>query len=240
MLAAGNMRVLVVEDEVKLASLVRKGLREEGLLADVAIRGEDALWMAGATPYDVIVLDVMLPGLDGFQTCRRLRDEGVRTPILMLTARDAVEDRIEGLDTGADDYLVKPFDFGELLARLRALVRRGPADRGTELRVGDLVLDPAARRVRRGDAEIPLSTKEFQLLEVFMRHPGEVLSRLALLEGAWDSAYENRSNVIDVYVRYLRDKIDRPFGVATLETVRGAGYRLTVPEEGAPPLAAGA
>jgi two-component system, OmpR family, response regulator len=220
------MRVLVVEDEVKLASLIRKGLREEGLLADVAIRGEDALWMAGATPYDVIVLDVMLPGLDGFETCRRLRDEGVRTPILMLTARDAVEDRIEGLDTGADDYLVKPFDFGELLARLRALVRRGPADRGTELRVGDLVLDPAGRRVRRGDAEIPLSTKEFQLLEVFMRHPGEVLSRLALLEGAWDSACENRSNVIDVYVRYLRDKIDRPFGVETLETVRGAGYRL--------------
>jgi two-component system OmpR family response regulator len=215
-----------VEDEVQLASLIRKGLREEGLLADVAIKGEDALWMAGATPYDAIVLDVMLPGIDGFETCRRLRQGGVTTPILMLTARDAVEDRIEGLDTGADDYLPKPFDFGELLARLRALARRGPTERGTVLRVGDLELDPATRRVRRGDRDIPLSTKEFQLLEVFMRHPGEVLSRYQLLEGAWDMGYEHRSNVIDVYVRYLREKVDRPFGVETLETVRGAGYRL--------------
>jgi two-component system OmpR family response regulator len=220
------VRVLVVEDEVKLASLIRKGLREEGLLADVAIKGEDALWMAAANPYEVIVLDVMLPGIDGFETCRRLRADGVRTPILMLTARNAVEDRIEGLDTGADDYLPKPFDFGELLARLRALARRGPTERGTVVRVGDLELDPAARRVRRGDRDIPLSTKEFQLLEVFMRHPDEVLSRYQLLEGAWDMAYEHRSNVIDVYVRYLREKIDRPFGVETLETVRGAGYRL--------------
>jgi two-component system, OmpR family, response regulator len=220
------VRVLVVEDEVKLASVIRKGLREEGLLADVAIKGEDALWMAGATPYDVIVLDVMLPGIDGFETCRRLREDGVRTPIVMLTARDAVEDRIEGLDTGADDYLPKPFDFGELLARLRALARRGPTDRGTALRVGDLELEPATQRVRRGERDISLSTKEFQLLEVFMRHPGEVLSRYQLLEGAWDMGYEHRSNVIDVYVRYLREKIDRPFGVETLETVRGAGYRL--------------
>jgi two-component system, OmpR family, response regulator len=220
------VRVLVVEDEVKLASLIRKGLREEGMLADVAIKGEDALWMAGATPYDAIVLDVMLPGIDGFETLRRLRDDGVQTPILMLTARDGVEDRIAGLDTGADDYVPKPFDFGELLARLRALVRRGPTERGTLLRVGDLELDPATRRVRRGDTEIPLSTKEFQLLEVFMRHPGEVLSRYQLLEGAWDAAYENRSNVIDVYVRYLREKIDRPFGVETLATIRGAGYQL--------------
>jgi two-component system, OmpR family, response regulator len=221
------VRVLVVEDEVKLASLIRRGLREEGLLADVAIKGEDALWMAEATAYDVIVLDVMLPGMDGFATCERLRDDGVRTPILMLTARDAVEDRIAGLDTGADDYLAKPFDFGELLARLRALARRGPSEREPVLRVGDLELDPAARSVRRGGTEIPLSTKEFQLLEVFMRHPGEVLSRYQLLEGAWDAGYEHRSNVIDVYVGYLRDKIDRPFGVATLETVRGAGYRLS-------------
>ena len=225
----GNLscvRVLVVEDEVKLAGLIRRGLREEGVLADVAIKGEDALWMAEATAYDVVVLDVMLPGIDGFETCRRLRGDGVRTPILMLTARDAVEDRITGLDTGADDYLTKPFDFGELLARLRALARRGPTEHGPVMRVGDLELDPAARRVSRGGREITLSTKEFQLLEVFMRHPGEVLSRFQLLEGAWDTEYEHRSNVIDVYVRYLREKVDRPFGVTTLETVRGAGYRL--------------
>jgi two-component system, OmpR family, response regulator len=221
-----SVRVLVVEDEVDLASLIRKGLREEGLLADVAIKGEDALWMAASTPYDVIVLDVMLPGIDGFETCRRLRDDGLRTPIVMLTARDAVDDRIAGLDTGADDYLTKPFDFGELLARLRALARRGPAERDTVLRVGDLELDPATQRVRRGDRDISLSVKEFQVLEVFMRHPGQVLSRYRLLEGAWDTGYEHLSNVIDVYVGYLRDKIDRPFGVHTIETVRGAGYRL--------------
>jgi two-component system, OmpR family, response regulator len=220
------VRVLVVEDEVKLAGLIRRGLREEGLLADVAIKGEDALWMAEATAYDVIVLDLMLPGIDGFETCQRLRDDGVRSPILMLTARDAVEDRIAGLDTGADDYLAKPFDFGELLARLRALARRGAVEHDLVLRVGDLELNPATRVVRRGASEISLSTTEFQLLEVFMRHPGEVLSRYQLLEGAWDARYEHRSNVIDVYVRYLREKVDRPFGLDTLETVRGAGYRL--------------
>jgi two-component system, OmpR family, response regulator len=227
--APKGVRVLVVEDEVKLAGLIRRGLREEGLLADVAVKGEDALWMAQATAYDVIVLDVMLPGIDGFATCRRLREDDVRSPILMLTARDAVEDRITGLDTGADDYLAKPFDFGELLARLRALARRGPVEQGLLLRVGDLELDPATRAVRRAGTEISLSTKEFQLLEVFMRHPGEVLSRYQLLEGAWDAEYEHRSNVIDVYVRYLREKLDRPFGVETLETVRGAGYRLKRP-----------
>jgi two-component system OmpR family response regulator len=221
------VRILIVEDEVRLAGLLRKGLREEGLLADVAVTGEDALWMAEATPYDVILLDINLPGIDGFETCRRLREREVRTPILMLTARDAVEDRIVGLDTGADDYLVKPFDFGELQARLRALARRGPAGHGPVLRVGDLELDPARRTVSRGGHDIPLSTKEFQLLEVFMRRPGEVLSRFDLLEGAWDSGYENRSNVVDVYVRYLREKVDRPFGVQTIQTVRGAGYRLT-------------
>ncbi len=222
----GAVRVLVVEDEIKLASLIRKALREDGLLADVAVKGEDALWMAAATPYDVIVLDINLPGIDGFETCRRLREDGVRTPILMLTARDAVDDRITGLDTGADDYVVKPFDFGELLARIRALARRGPVERGTVLEVGDLRLDLAAHTVRRGDAEIPLSTKELQLLEVFMRRPGQVLSRYDLLEGGWDMGYENRSNVVDVYVRYLREKIDRPFGVQSIETVRGAGYRM--------------
>ncbi len=220
------MRVLIVEDELKMASLIRRGLRENGLAADVAVTGEDALWMAGSTDYDAIVLDVMLPGIDGFATCRRLRDDGVWAPVLMLTARDGVEDRIAGLDGGADDYLTKPFSFAELLARLRALARRGSVERAAVLVVGDLRLDPATRRTWRADREIALSAKEFALLETFMRRPGEVLSRLHLLEHAWDYEYENRSNVIDVYVRYLRDKIDRPFGRESIETVRGAGYRL--------------
>ncbi|HEY1360482.1 MAG TPA: response regulator transcription factor [Thermoleophilaceae bacterium] len=216
------MRVLVVEDDVKMAGLVRRGMREEGLAADVAVKGEDALWMAQANEYDAVVLDVMLPGIDGFETCRRLRGEGVWTPVLMLTARDAVEDRVAGLDGGADDYLTKPFSFAELLARLRALVRRGPVEKPAVLEVGGLRLDPASRRVWRGDDEIPLSAKEFALLETFMRRPGEVLSRYRLLEHAWDYDYENRSNVVDVYVRYLRQKVGRD----AIETVRGAGYRL--------------
>jgi two-component system, OmpR family, response regulator len=220
------VRVLVVEDELRMAGLIRRGLVREGLAADVAERGEDALWMSGAHEYDVIVLDVMLPGIDGFETCRRLRKNGIWAPVLMLTARDSVEDRVAGLDTGADDYLVKPFAFAELLARLRALVRRGDSERPNVLEVGDLRLDPATREVRRGDQEIRLSAKEFALLETFMRRPGEVLSRLHLLEHAWDFAYENRSNVVDVYVRHLRRKIDEPFGRRSLETVRGAGYRL--------------
>lgn len=220
------MRVLIVEDEVKMAGLIRRGLREEGLSADVAVKGEDALWMAAATSYDAIVLDVMLPGIDGFETCRRLRDDGIWAPVLMLTARDAVEDRVAGLDGGADDYLTKPFSFVELLARLRALVRRGPVERPTVLEVDDLRLDPATQQVWRGETEVALSQKEFALLETFMRHPGEVLSRYQLLEHAWDYDYENRSNVIDVYVRYLREKVDRPFGSESIETVRGAGYRL--------------
>src|SRR5215218_5605365 len=220
------MRVLIVEDEVKMASLVRRGLRNEGIAADVAIRGEDALWMAEATDYDAIVLDVMLPGIDGLEVCRRLRAEGVWSPILMLTARDSVRDRVAGLDGGADDYLVKPFSYAELLARLRALVRRGPVERAVVLQVGDLQLDPATHRVWRGEEEISLSAKEFALLEAFMRRPGEVLSRFQLLEHAWDYDYENRSNVVDVYVRYLREKVDRPFGVDSIETVRGAGYRM--------------
>ncbi len=220
------MRVLIVEDHVKLASLIRRGLRNEGIAVDVAGRGEDALWMAEATDYDAIVLDVMLPGIDGFEVCRRLRGDGVWAPILMLTARDSVRDRVAGLDGGADDYLTKPFSYAELLARLRALVRRGPVERPTELNVGGLRLDPATRRVWRGDDEVSLSAKEFAILETFMRHPGEVLSRLQLLEHAWDYAYENRSNVVDSYVRFLRQKIDRPFGMKSIETVRGAGYRL--------------
>src|SRR5213594_4403018 len=220
------MRVLIVEDELKMAGLIRRGLLEEGYAADVAQSGEDAIWMAEAHQYDAIVLDVILPGLSGFETCRRLRTAGVWSPVLMLTARDAVEDRVEGLDAGADDYLTKPFSFAELLARLRALARRGAVERPTELVVGDLRLDPASRRTWRGETEIALSPKEFALLEAFMRRPGQVLTRLQLLEHAWDFAYENRSNVIDVYVRYLREKIDRPFERASLETVRGVGYRL--------------
>jgi two-component system OmpR family response regulator len=220
------MRVLVVEDEVELAKLIRKGLMGEGQLADVAVSGEDALWMAAATPYTVICLDVNLPGIDGFETCRRLRAEGIATPIIMLTAREAVDDRITGLNSGADDYLIKPFAFGELLARLQALARRPPSQASDVLQVGDLTLDPATHRVQRAGQDVDLSVKQLQILEVFMRHPGEVLSRLQLLEGAWDSGYENRSNVIDVYVRSLREKIDRPFGRDSIETVRGAGYRL--------------
>ena len=219
------MRVLIVEDDLRMASLVRRGLTGEGLAADVAASGEDALWLAQAHPYDAIVLDVMLPGLDGFETCRRLRGSGVWTPVLMLTARDAVEDRVAGLDSGADDYLVKPFAFAELLARLRALARRGEGERPAVLAVGDLRLDPATRGVRRGETPIVLSTKEFALLEIFMRRPGQVLSRLELLEHAWDFAYENRSNVVDVYIRRLRRKI----GPDAVETVRGAGYRLRLP-----------
>ena len=220
------MRVLIVEDEVKLAVIMRRGMREHGLRADVAITGEDALWMAGATDYGAIVLDVMLPGMDGFETLAALRTKGRWTPVLMLTARDAVEDRIAGLDVGADDYLTKPFSFAELLARLRAIARRGPVERPTILEVGDLRLDPATRQVWRGTTEIELTAKEFALLEAFMRRPGEVLSRDHLLEQAWDMGYDNRSNVIAVYVNYLRDKIDRPFGASSLQTVRGAGYRL--------------
>jgi two-component system, OmpR family, response regulator len=220
------MRVLVVDDDAKIASLTRDALRRDGILVDVAHAGEQVLWMAAATAYDVIALDVRLPGISGLETCRRLRGDGTRTPILILTARDRVEDLVLALDTGADDYLVKPFDFRELLARMRALARRGPVQTGPVLEVGDLTLELATHTARRGDVEIPLSTKERQILEVFMRRPGQVLSRYDLLEGAWDMDYENRSNVVDVYVRYLRDKIDRPFGVDSIETVRGAGYRL--------------
>ncbi len=220
------MRVLIVEDHVKMAGLIGRGLRKEGMAVDVASNGEDAVTRAEATEYDAIILDVMLPGIDGFEVCRRLRADAVWAPILMLTARDAVRDRVAGLDTGADDYLTKPFSYAELLARLRALVRRGAVERPPELRVGDLRLDPASRQAWRGDAPIFLSAKEFSILEVFMRRPGEVLSRFQLLEHAWDYDYENRSNVVDSYIRLLRRKVDRPFGVESIETVRGAGYRL--------------
>ena len=218
--------MLIVEDQPKLAALLARGLREEGHAADVAERGEDAAWMALAARYDAIVLDIMLPGIDGFETCRQLRQRDVWTPVLMLTARDAVGDRVIGLDAGADDYLTKPFSFEELLARLRALNRRTPAERPVTVEVGDLRLDPAAHRVWRGQTELELSAKEFALLELLMRRPGNVLTRGQLLEGAWDMAYERRSNIVDVYIRHLREKIDRPFGSDTIETVRGVGYRL--------------
>jgi len=221
-----RVRVLVIEDEAKLANVIARGLREEGYAVDIAGRGEDALWMAGAAAYDAILLDVRLPGADGFEVCRRLRELGIWSPLLMLTARDAIEDRVSGLDAGADDYLVKPFSFEELLARLRALVRRMPSERPTIVEVGDLRLDPSARRAWRGERELDLSVKEFALLELFMRRPGKVLSRSELLDGAWDLAFERRSNVVDVYMGYLRAKVDKPFGSDSLETVRGVGYRL--------------
>jgi len=228
------VRVLVVEDEVKMAGLLKRGLEEEGYAVDTAGDGREALWLATENPYDAIVLDVMLPDLDGFEVCRRLRDAGRWSPVLMLTARDAVPDRVEGLDAGADDYLTKPFSFAELLARVRALVRRGTPERPPALGAGNLTLDPATRRVARGDATIELTAKEFALLEFLMRHPGEVLSRTRLIEHVWDFAYEGDSNVVDVYVRYLREKVDRPFGTDSIETVRGAGYRLREEREDAP------
>jgi len=219
------VRVLVVEDEAKLAALIRRGLSKRGLAVDIADRGEDALWMAGSTPYDAIVLDVMLPGIDGFETCRRLRADDVWAPILMLTARDAVTDRVAGLDGGADDYLTKPFAFAELMARLRALMRRESEPRPAVIESAGIRLDPARHQVWRGDTPIELTDTEFRLLETFMRRPGLVLSRLQLLEHAWDGQYENRSDVVKVYVRYLREKIDEPFGTDSIETVRGVGYR---------------
>ena len=209
-----------------MAGLIRRGLADEGYSADIAATGDDAVWMASATEYDAIVLDVLLPGLNGFEVCRELRKAGTWSPVLMLTARGSVDDRVAGLDAGADDYLTKPFSFAELLARLRALARRAPLERPAVLEVGDLRLDPATQQVWRDETELPLSTKEFRMLEAFMRRPGQVLSRLYLLEHCWDYGYENRSNVVDVYVRYLREKVDRPFGRKSIETVRGAGYRL--------------
>lgn len=219
----------MVEDEIKMAGIVKRGLEREGYAVDVAADGAEALWAAREQDYDAIVLDAMIPEPDGFAVCRTLRDEGRWSPVLLLTARDSVADRVQGLDAGADDYLTKPFAFAELFARLRALTRRGAVERPVALTAGDLTLDPVTRQVRRGEVTINLSAKEFSLLEFLMRHPDEVLSRQTILEHVWDFAYDGVSNVVDVYIRYLREKVDRPFGVNTIETVRGAGYRFTVP-----------
>ncbi len=220
------MRVLVVEDEARMAGLLKRGLEEEGHAVDVAADGPDGLWMATENDYAAIVLDVMLPGFDGVELCRRLRAQGSWVPVLMLTARDGVGDRVRGLDAGADDYLVKPFSLLELAARLRALARRDDRARPAVLAVGDLRLDPATKQAWRDKAELQLSPKEFSLLELFLRHPGSVLTRSQIIEAVWDFAYDAGSNVVDQYVGYLRRKVDQPFGRHDIETVRGMGYRL--------------
>ncbi|HEV7175334.1 MAG TPA: response regulator transcription factor [Solirubrobacteraceae bacterium] len=220
------MRVLVVEDDPKLGPVLVRGLATDAIAADLVTTGREAIIRAGATDYTVIVLDVMLPDLDGFQVCRALRQDNTFAPVLMLTARDAIDDRVQGLDSGADDYLVKPFSFVELLARVRAMSRRGPIQRAVMLEVGDLRLDSARHQVWRGDTPVDLSRKEYAILEALMRHAGDVLSRFDLLEQVWGYDYENRSNIVEVYIRYLREKIDRPFGRNTLQTVRGVGYRV--------------
>jgi two-component system, OmpR family, response regulator len=220
------MRLLVVEDDPGMASLLVRSLQREGYAVDAVGNGQDALWSTQENDYDAVVLDAMIPSPDGFEVCRRMREEGRWAPVLMLTARDTVPDRVRGLDAGADDYLTKPFALAELFARLRALTRRDPLERPVTLQVGDLSLDPVSHVVRRGDVDIALSPKEFALLQELMRRPGEVLSRTNLIDHVWDFAYDGASNVVDVYVRYLRDKVDRPFGRETIKTVRGVGYRL--------------
>jgi two-component system, OmpR family, response regulator len=223
---------LVVEDEPRMSTLLERGFREEGYAVDVATDGPSGLWLATENVYDAVVLDVMLPGLDGVEVCRRLRDADRWAPVLLLTARDGVEDRVRGLDAGADDYLTKPFSFAELAARVRALVRRRGDARPTTLESGSLRLDPALHRAWRGDVEVDLSPKEMALLELLMRHTGEVVTRTQILDHVWDFAYSGMSNVVDQYIGYLRKKVDRPFGHADIETVRGVGYRLRDPSDG--------
>jgi two-component system OmpR family response regulator len=220
------MRVLVVEDEKRLAAGLKKGLEAEGFAADVALDGTDGLWMAREHPYDAIVLDIMLPGLNGYKVCSTLREEGVWTPILMLTAKDGELDEAEALDTGADDYVTKPFSYVVLVARLRALIRRGAGERPATLEAGDLRFDPAARRAWRGEMEVELTAREMALLEFLLRRKGEVVSKSDILEHVWDYDFEGDQNIVEVYVRRLRNKLDRPFRRSALETVRGAGYRL--------------
>jgi two-component system, OmpR family, response regulator len=223
------MRVLVVEDEPRMADVLRRGLTEDGCAVDVAGTAEDGAWYAAENPYDAIVLDVGLPGKDGFELLAGLREAGRWAPVIMLTARDALPDRVRGLDLGADDYLTKPFAFAELLARLRATARRGCTARPVVLSCGDLTLDPARREVSRAGTVVDLTAKEFAILECFMRRPGQALSRSQLIEQVWDFGFSADSNLVDVYVASLRRKIDRPFGTSSLETVRGVGYRLREP-----------
>ncbi|GAC1530459.1 MAG: two-component system response regulator TcrA [Acidimicrobiales bacterium] len=222
------MRVLVVDDQVRMAGLIKRGLEEEGYAVDVVGDGTDAVWMATENAYDAIVLDIMLPGIDGFEVCRQMREAQRWAPVLIVSARSDVGDRVKGLDVGADDYLVKPFSFVELAARLRALTRRGQQKRPALLVVGDLRLDPAGHLAWRGNTQLHLSAKEFALLELFLRHPGEVITRTRIIDSIWDFAFDGVSNVVDQYVAYLRRKIDKPFDRHDLETVRGAGYRLRV------------
>ncbi|MGZ8804380.1 MAG: response regulator transcription factor [Microbacterium sp.] len=220
------MRLLVVDDEPRLAEGLKRGLEAEGFAVDVAHTGTDGLWLAREQQYAAILLDIMLPGMNGYVVCRTLRDEENWTPVLMLTAKDGEWDQVEGLDTGADDYLTKPFSFAVLLARLRALIRRGAGARPATLVVGDLVLDPASRGVRRGDAPIDLTTREFSVLEFLMRRGGEVVSKAEILDGVWDFAFDGDPNIVEVYIGHLRSKIDRPFGRDSIRTIRGAGYRI--------------
>lgn len=220
------MRLLVVEDEAKLASYLKRGLEADGHAVDVAGDGEEGLWLARNQPYDVVVLDIMLPKRNGFQVCADLRNEANWTPILMLTAKSGEFDIAEALDTGADDYLTKPFSFVELTARIRALVRRGAPERPTVVQVGDLSLDPAAHIVRRGEQEIKLTAKEFALLEYLMRHAGQAVGKLEILNAVWDWDFEGDPNVVEVYIGYLRRKIDEPFDRSSIETIRGVGYRM--------------
>ena len=221
------MRILVVEDDVAMASLLERALTKQGYVVVVVANGTDALWNVVEHDFAAIVLDAMIPEPDGFEVCRRMRAAGQWSPVLMLTARDSVDDRVDGLDAGADDYLTKPFALAELHARLRSLIRRGVQERPVRLAAGDLLLDPVSRNVSRAGSSIDLSPKEFSLLEELLRHPDQVLSRTHLLEQVWDFAYDGDSNVVDVYVRYLRLKIDRPFGCISLLTVRGVGYKIT-------------
>ncbi|SOD72793.1 two-component system OmpR family response regulator [Jatrophihabitans sp. GAS493] len=227
----------MAEDDVRMASMLRRGLTEDGYTVDVVGDGSEAIWRATEHEYDAVVLDLMLPGADGFEVCRALRSANRWAPVLLLTARTEVADRVRGLDSGADDYLAKPFSFSELSARLRALMRRGTTPRPTVLTAGNLALDPAAREAWRGDVLLELSPREFSLLELFLRHPGQVLSRTRILDHVWDFAYDGGSNVVDQYVAYLRRKIDRPFNVEQLETVRGAGYRLSAEPRPSKPAA---
>jgi DNA-binding response OmpR family regulator len=220
------VRVLVVEDEKRLAAGLKKGLEAEGFAADIALDGIDGLWMAREHPYDAIVLDIMLPGMNGFKVCAALRDEGIWTPILVLTAKDGELDEAEALDTGADDYLTKPFSYLVLLARLRALIRRGVQERPAVLEAGDLRFDPSARRAFRGETEVHLTAREMALLEFLLRRKGDVMAKRDILEHVWDYDFEGDPNIVEVYIRHLRNKLDRPFGRSAIETLRGAGYRL--------------